>query len=60
MSTDDNPKPHPESQHTERISVSLSSGQKSELQRVAVEKKVSLAWVIREAIDVYLGKQSSS
>ena len=37
-----------------RITVSLPLRQKKELVRLAGAKKVSIAWVIREAIDQYL------
>lgn len=36
------------------MSVSLSAMQKNALETIAVRKKVSLAWVIRDAIDTYL------
>lgn len=60
MPLDDSPSPLPESASKERISVSLSPGQKSDLQRIAAEKKVSLAWVIRDAVDAYLASQASN
>lgn len=34
-----------------RVSVSLTSSQYKTLMRLAKEKKVSLAWVIRDAVD---------
>lgn len=37
-----------------RISVSVSTEDKSALERIAEEKKVSLAWVIRDAVSDYL------
>lgn len=37
-----------------RMTISLSRDQKKELQRLADAKKVSLAWIIRDAIDRYL------
>jgi predicted transcriptional regulator len=38
-----------------RASVSLSPEVYKTLERIAQEKKVSVAWVIREAVDKYLG-----
>jgi predicted transcriptional regulator len=37
-----------------RASVSLSPEVYKTLERIALEKKVSVAWVIREAVDKYL------
>lgn len=37
-----------------RASVSLSPEVYKTLERIAQEKKVSVAWVIREAVDKYL------
>ncbi len=38
-----------------RISVSLPVQSHEELERLAAQKKVSMAWVIRDAVDRYLG-----
>jgi len=38
----------------ERLSISISAEDKTALERIAEEKKVSLAWVIRAAISRYL------
>lgn len=38
----------------ERLSISISSEDKSALEQIADEKKVSLAWVIRDAVSQYL------
>ena len=37
-----------------RISVSISTVEKAALERIAEEKKVSLAWLIREAVSQFL------
>jgi len=39
---------------TPRVSVSLPPDVHSTLERIAQEKKVSVAWVVREAVDKYL------
>ena len=38
----------------ERISLSISAEDKSSLERIANEKRVSIAWVIRDAVSGYL------
>lgn len=38
----------------ERLSVSVSAEDKAALERIASEKRVSLAWVIREALSQFL------
>jgi len=38
----------------ERLSISISAEDKSGLERIATEKRVSLAWVIRDAVSGYL------
>ena len=38
----------------ERLSISVSGEDKAALEMLATEKKVSLAWVIRDAVDRYL------
>jgi len=42
----------------DRITLSLASEDKEALARIAEEKKVSIAWVIRDAITCYLGVQA--
>jgi dienelactone hydrolase len=39
-----------------RASVSFSPGQYSEIERIAASKKVSVAWVVREAVDRYIAE----
>ncbi len=41
-------------ERTVRASVSFPEGQYQVLERIAAENKVSLAWVVRDAIDSYL------
>ncbi len=38
----------------ERISLSISADDKAALERIAEEKRVSLAWVVRDAVSHYL------
>lgn len=38
-----------------RTTVSIPAEDHAELERIAENKKVSVAWVVREAIDRYLG-----
>lgn len=40
-----------------RASISLPQGLHAELERIAREKKVSLAWVIRDAAEKYVADQ---
>ena len=42
---------------TMRVSVSFPSETYEELERIAAAKKVSLAWVVRDAADKYLVDQ---
>jgi len=42
---------------TVRASISFPAGDYAELQRLAANMKVSLAWVVRQAIEEYLAKQ---
>ena len=37
-----------------RASISFPANQYADLERIAQEKKVSIAWVVREAVDKYL------
>lgn len=57
-----NPKSrHPVSDSTvERLSISVSSEDKAALENLAKEKKVSLAWVIRDAVANYLESQDKN
>ena len=41
-----------------RLSITLTQDQYRELERVATRKRVSLAWVVRYAVDLYLEAQS--
>jgi predicted DNA-binding protein len=40
-----------------RASISVPEEQYAEIQRLATAKKVSTAWIVREAIDKYLADQ---
>ena len=42
---------------TVRCSISFSAEHYRELERLAKSKKVSLAWVVRDAMDRYLAEQ---
>lgn len=42
---------------TVRASISFPAGDYAELERLAATMKVSLAWVVRQAIEDYLAKQ---
>lgn len=44
---------------TVRASVSFTKAQYETLERIAQKKKVSLAWVVRDAVEVYLKKERS-
>jgi predicted transcriptional regulator len=49
---------HPVSEETvERVTVSLPQSDKTKLERIAEKKRVSLAWVVRDAITEYLERQ---
>ncbi len=37
-----------------RLSISIPAEDKAALEKIAVEKKVSLAWVLRDAVSKYL------
>lgn len=41
-------------ERTVRASVSFPEDQYTELERIAQEQRVSLAWVVREAVQTYL------
>lgn len=50
---------HPVSDEiVERVTVSLAQSDKSKLERIAATKRVSLAWVVRDAITDYLERQA--
>ena len=40
-----------------RITISFPPDMHDTLEQIASEKKVSLAWVVREAVDTYLGEK---
>lgn len=40
-----------------RISISIPADVYETIENIAKEKKVSLAWVVREAVDTYLGER---
>lgn len=46
-------------EHTVRASVSFPEDQYAELERIALDQRVSLAWVVRDAVQAYLVKRSS-
>lgn len=41
-------------EHTIRASVSFPEDQYAELERIALDQRVSVAWVVREAVQSYL------
>lgn len=43
----------------ERLSISVPKEDKEALDRIAKSKRVSLAWVIRDAVSQYLGSNDS-
>ena len=45
------------SKGTKRSSISFSQDTYSSLEEIAFEKKVSLAWLVREAVEIYLKGQ---
>ena len=47
-------RPISDSEQTVRISISISKDAYLELENISYEKKVSLAWVVRESIEKYL------
>lgn len=50
---------HPISSPTvARLSISLPGEDKARLETIAAEKKVSLAWVLRDAISEYLAHET--
>jgi len=52
-------KPSPSrSKETARASISFNSEDYEQLERLATEKKVSLAWIVREAVSLYIQDDS--
>lgn len=47
-------RPISDTEQTVRISISISKDAYLELENISYEKKVSLAWVVRESIEKYL------
>lgn len=45
---------------TVRASISFNSDDYGELERLATEKKVSLAWIVREAVSLYIQEDTQS
>ena len=41
-------------EEVERISLTISAADKAALDRIATDKRVSLAWVVRDAVTRYL------
>lgn len=50
-------KAHRSKRANPRASISFSPEQYAEIERIAAAKKVSVAWVVREAIDRYIAEQ---
>ena len=44
--------------NTVRTTVTLPKEDHQELERIAEQKKVSLAWVVRDAVEQYLAQQA--
>ena len=42
----------------QRVSVSFDTADYDELRRIAAEKRVSLAWVVRDAVAAYIYRRS--
>lgn len=51
-------KPRGKKSKMPRSSVSFSESVQEELNRLALQKKVSVAWIIREAVDRYLAAEN--
>jgi len=47
----------PKSEHSLRLSVTLPSETYVSLERIAKKKKVSLAWVVRDATEKYISDE---
>jgi hypothetical protein len=43
-----------------RTSVTISKSEYRELEKLASEKRVSIAWVVRDAVEKYLVSQAST
>jgi predicted transcriptional regulator len=54
------PPPHGSDGSIKRLSISVSSKEKEKLERIATDKRVSIAWVVRDAISHYLKWQEGS
>lgn len=52
-------RPISDSEQTIRISISISKDAYLELENISYEKKVSLAWVVRESIEKYLKEKQN-
>lgn len=52
-------RPISDSEQTVRISISISNDAYLELENISYEKKVSLAWVVRESIEKYLKEKQN-
>ena len=52
-------RPISDSEQTVRISISISKAAYLELENISYEKKVSLAWVVRESIEKYLKEKQN-
>ena len=52
-------RPISDSEQTVRISISISNDAYLELENISYEKKVSLAWVVRESIKKYLKEKQN-
>lgn len=48
-----------EKEAVQRLSISVPKEDKEALERIAESKRVSLAWVIREAVSRYLTQENS-
>ncbi len=44
--------------HTQRVSVTFPADHYAELQRIAQRKRVSVAWVVRDAVEKYLAAEA--
>ncbi|WP_296031885.1 ribbon-helix-helix domain-containing protein [uncultured Treponema sp.] len=53
-------RPLSNSEETSRISISLPDEVYNVIKQIAVDKKVSIAWVIRDALSEYLSKKEKS
>jgi Ribbon-helix-helix protein, copG family len=50
-------KPEPDTAGSIRATISFPPEQYATLEEIAKQKKVSLAWVVREAVDNYIGSK---